>query len=181
MLNEHEQPVYFIGIALPEPWNTTISQLQWQLYDENNPRRLKPLLPHITLLHPPALAGTLPEELIPKVRNAAENYLPLNLEISDVRFFESRACTLQVSSFGLESLYRKIIPELPLRVQAEQTRRDFLPHITLAQIKTPDRLDEVAMRMDIEKHLALPIRFKVSSLACFKRILPRVYKPEEIG
>jgi 2'-5' RNA ligase len=71
MLDEHNQPIYFISIALPEPLNTHVSRLMWQLYDDNNPHMLKPLLPHVTLLHPPVLHGTLPEELIPRVREGA--------------------------------------------------------------------------------------------------------------
>lgn len=179
MKNEGIQEIYFIGIALPEPLNTEISRLQWQLYDENNPQMLKPLLPHVTLLHPPALRGTLPEELIPEVKRAAKPYLPLNIELSNIRFFSGQTCTLQAESLDLHSLYQKLIPELPFKVQAAQLKRDFSPHVTLAQIKQPGILDKEKITAQIEQNITLPRRFEVTSLTYFKRILPRVYKAQD--
>lgn len=179
MKNESEQEIYFIGIALPEPLNTEISKLQWRLYDNNNPNMLKPLLPHVTLLHPPALRGTLPSELIPEVQKGAKPYLPLNIELSQIKFFSEQTCTLQAESFGLHSLYEKLIPNLPFAVQAAQLKRNFSPHVTLAQIKQPEKLDREKMCKEINSTLTLPLRFEVTSLTYFKRILPRVYKPQD--
>lgn len=175
---KYGQTIYFIGIALPESLNTRISQLQWQLYDDKNARMLKPLLPHVTLLHPPALKGTMPDELLPVIRQAAKPYLPLNLEVSGVQFFNGQACSLKIESLSLHSLYEKIVHSLPFEVQSAQLRRDFSPHITLAQIKQPAILDRRQLTDVIEQHVAFPFSFEVTTLTHFKRILPRVYIPK---
>lgn len=180
MLSENEQKIYFIGIALPEPLNDQVSRLMWKLYDENNPQMLKPLLPHVTLLHPPTLRGTLPEELIPKVQEATRPYLPLNIELGKIRYFNEHVCSLQAESLSLHSLYQKLIPALPFEVQAEQLKRDFAPHVTLVQVKHPYKLDKKRIENEIEKSLTFPIRFEVNSLTCFRRILPRTYKPSRM-
>lgn len=178
---EYEQPIYFIGVALPEPLNAQVSKLMWELYDKDNPRMLKPLLPHVTLLHPPALRGTMPEDLIPEVQKAAAPYLPLNIELAGINFYGDQVCALQAESLSLHSLYQKLIPTLPFEVQAAQLKRGFSPHVTLTQIKHPQTLDRGKTAGTTEQAISLPIRFEVTSLTCFKRILPRTYRPETIA
>lgn len=177
---EYPQNVYFIGIALPPSLDTRLADLKWRLYDKKG-RMLKPVLPHVTLLHPPSLQGIMPDELIPRVREAAERYLPLTLELSGVAFFGKQVCYLNVESLPLHSLQAQLVNLLPPEARSLHYARPYLPHITVAQKYEPNYLDTTDVQKEVEAAITLPLRVTVRSVACFTRILPRVYKPETIA
>lgn len=174
-----QQKVYFIGIALPQKLGRQVSELQWQLR-EREPRLLAPILPHVTLLHPPSLQGIQAAELLPRVHEAAAHYLPLNLTISGIGFFGKRVCYLKVESLALESLQAHLVRLLPPDAQAIHYKRPYVPHVTMAQIYDPHTLDRAALGADISGGMSFPTSFTVSSVSSFTRILPRQYRPEEI-
>ena len=174
-----DQAIYFIGIALPTELDQTISDIKWELYGHDK-SLLKPLLPHVTLLHPPSLTGIMPEELLPRIHEVAERYLPLTLACQDIVFFGKSVCFITVQSQSLYSLQSQLVKLLPPEAQALHYKRPYTPHITLAQAYEPHALDAETMRRIITTQLELPQQFTVDSVSYFKRILPREYRAEHI-
>lgn len=180
MDDEPHQEIYFIGIALPEALDKQIADLKWRLYDKDG-QMLKPLLPHVTLLHPPSLTGIMPSELIPRVREVAERYLPLTIELTKVDFFGQSVCFVDAESLKLRSLQAQLVQLLPPEARQLHYKRPYRPHVTVAQKYEPKQLDVDRLRRIVESELTLPIRFTVDSVTCFRRILPRQYRPESIN
>lgn len=178
-MENYPQPQYFIGIALPPRLDRQISNLQWRFRDEDK-HLLKPLLPHVTLLHPPSLKGIMPEELLPRVHEVAERYLPLTLACEEVGFFGKSVCFITVQSQGLYSLQSQLVKLLPPKAQALHYKRPYTPHITLAQAHEPHQLDADHLRHKTETSLELPQQFTVESISYFQRILPREYRAESV-
>jgi 2'-5' RNA ligase len=177
---DYPQPVYFIGITLPPELNKQLADLKWKLYDKKE-GMLAPLLPHVTLLHPPSLLGIMPAELIPRVHDAAIRYLPLTIELSSVGSFGKQVCYLKAESPSLYSLQSQLVKLLPPPAQEAHYKRPYLPHITVAQAYEPKPLDIEAIDKEITAAIKLPLRFTVESVTCFKRILPQEYKSEAIN
>jgi 2'-5' RNA ligase len=178
-LDEPPQSVYFIGISLPSDLDRSITELKSRLYGEQ-PHMLQPVLPHVTLLHPPSLQGILPSQLIPRIHKIAERYLPMTITLSRIGFFGSRVCYLEAESFSLYSLQASLMRLLPPEAQANHYKHDFLPHVTLAQTYDPATLNRTAIIKEINNSLDMPITFTVDSVTHFTRIKPRVYTPEVI-
>lgn len=174
------QDVYFIGIALPDDVSRLLADLQWHL-SSDNPHALKPVVPHVTLLHPPSLTGIMPSELLPIIHDVAERYLPISIQLDRIGFFGDRVCYLEAESFKLYSLQDQLVRLLPPEAQSTHYKRPYMPHITLTQVYDPMKLDKRAMRDRISESLPLPIRFTIDSVACFRRIVPRVYESREIS
>lgn len=178
-LDEPPQSIYFIGIALPPDLDRQIAELKWRLYNQQ-PHTLKPVLPHVTLLHPPSLQGILPSQLIPRIHEIAERYLPMRITLTQIGFFGSRICYVEAESFSLHSLQSHLMRLLPPEAQAIHYKHDFLPHVTLAQTYDPATLNRTAVVNEIHNSLDLPITFTVDSVTHFTRIKPRVYTTEAI-
>lgn len=178
-VNELHQSVYFIGIALPSSVRRQVADLRWHLY-QKDPGLLRPVLPHITLLHPLSLDGILPSQLLPQIRTIAKRYLPMTIELNRVDFFGQEVCYLAADSFKLYSLRHHLVRLLPPDVRKTHYRRHYLPHVTLAQIYNPAVLDKKELSNEIHGSLKLPIRFTVTSVASFTRILPRAYRANAI-
>ena len=179
MSETYDQPVYFIGIALPEVLDRQISALQWEVH-ERDKSTLKPLLPHVTLLNPPSLRGIMPEELLPQIRKIAERYLPLTMAIVEIGFFREYIGFIRVQSQSLYSLQIQLIKLLPPEVKALHYKRPYMPHITLVQAYEPHKLDIDTLRREFTEKLTIPQQFTVDSVSYFKRILPREYRAEQI-
>ena len=177
---EYEQPIYFIGIALPVTLDRQVSEIQWELRDHDK-HLLKPLLPHVTLLHPPSLKGIMPEELLPRIHEVAERYLPLTLALEEIDSFGKHVCFIRVQSQSLISLQSQLVKLLPSEAQELHYKRPYTPHITLAQAYQPHELDVTKLKKELSVRLELPRQFTVDSLAYFKRILPREYRAEPIA
>lgn len=178
-MGEPHQPIYFIGISLPPALDKQVADLKWQLYGKKA-HMLKPLLPHITLLNPPSLKGIMPDELIPRVREIAARYLPMNIALTEIDFFDNEVCYIRAQSQSLYSLQSQLVKLLPPDAQALHYKRPYTPHITLAQTYDPRKLEVDHIRPTAETTLKLPITFTVDSVSCFIRILPREYRPETI-
>ena len=178
-LDEPPQDIYFIGIALPPDLDQQIAELKWQLYRKKK-QMLKPILPHVTLLHPPSLQGIMPSQLIPRIQEIAKRYLPMTIQLSHVEFFNPRICYIQAESLNLYSLQSRLMRLLPPDVQALHYKHAYLPHVTLAQAYEPATLDRSSLLKEIDTSLHLPITFTVDSVTCFTRIKPRVYIPNTI-
>lgn len=173
-----ERNIYFIGIEVPGDLCYEIEKLQGEFHRERG--TLQPLVPHITLLHPNCLKGIMPHELIPKVKEVAERYLPLNVELSSVQFFGSHVAFIEVNSLRLHSLHRQLANLLPEDIRQSQFRYPFRPHITIAQIHRPRELSTDHIKQTTEKALRLPVRVEIDSLSHFQWIRPRDYKTKLI-
>lgn len=178
-IDDPPQSVYFIGIALPPNLNRQIAELQWQLYHEKA-HMIKPVLPHITLLHPPSLHGILPSQLLPRIHEVAERYLPMTIQLTGIDFFGKQVCFLEADALKLYSLQSQLVRMLPLEAQDLHYKRPYRPHITLAQVYDPTVLDRPALINQIDAAIQLPVTFTIDSVACFTRIKPRVYQPTTI-
>lgn len=174
-----QQNVYFIGIALPVDCSRLISDLQWHL-SSDSPHALKPIVPHITLLHPPSVAGIMPIELLPRVHDIATRYLPITVQLDRIGFFGNRVCYIEAESFKLHSLHARLVRLLPPEAQAAHYKRPYLPHVTLVQVYDPSSLDKLALQERIVESLPLPIRLTIESVAYFRRIVPRMYESKVI-
>lgn len=179
MDDKYDQPVYFIGIALPETLDRQVSALQWEIH-ERDKGTLKPLLPHVTLLHPPSLRGIMPDELLPRVREVAARYLPLTIATVEIGFFREYVGYVRVQSQGLFSLQAQLVKLLPPKAQEMHYKRSYVPHITLVQSYEPHKLDVDALRQEFARKLTIPQQFTVDSVSYFKRILPRQYRAQQI-
>ncbi|HET8690475.1 MAG TPA: 2'-5' RNA ligase family protein [Candidatus Saccharimonadales bacterium] len=179
MEDEPYQEVYFIGIALPTELERRIARLKNRLY-KNDPELLRPVLPHVTLLHPPSLQGVMPSQLIPKVRQVADRYLPLTIALTDVGNFGDSVVFMNAQSLKLQSLQSQLVKLLPPEAQELHYRRSYHPHITIAQKYEPKPLDRAFVTKQILNQFDLPLSFTVDNISYFRRILPRRYKPEDI-
>lgn len=178
-MNEPQQDVYFIGISLPPELDRQVSELQWDLHGLDK-ATLKPVLSHITLLHPPSLQGIMPSELLPRVHEVAERYLPLTIALQDIGYFRDRVCFVAVQSHQLISLQAQLVRMLPPEARQLHYKRPYHPHITLAQIHQPKVLDKEQVEEVIGNRLLLPQQFTVEHVSYFQRILPRQYRAEDI-
>ena len=178
-MKELYQDVYFIGIGLPAYLDQQFSELQWDLHGLDK-ATLKPVLPHITLLHPPSLRGIMPSELLPRVHEVAERYLPLTIALHDIGYFRDRVCFVAVQSHQLISLQAQLVRMLPPEARGLHYRRPYHPHITLTQIHQPKVLDKERIDEVLGDRLLLPQQFTVEHVSYFQRILPRQYRAEDI-
>jgi 2'-5' RNA ligase len=179
MSEPYDQPIYFIGIALPEELDRQVSEIQWKLRDKDK-NLLKPLLPHVTLLHPPSLRGIMPDDLIPQVQEVAGKYLPLTLALVEISSFNKYICYIRVQSQGLFSLQSQLVKLLPPEARAVHYKQPYAPHITLAQAYEPHKLDMEMLQKELCTKLDLPQQFTVDAVSYFKRILPREYRAQSI-
>jgi len=179
MSEPYDQPIYFIGIALPEELDRQVSEIQWKLRDKDK-SLLKPLLPHVTLLHPPSLRGIMPDDLIPQVQEVAQRYLPLTLALVEISSFNKYICYVRIQSQGLFSLQSQLVKLLPLEARAVHYKQPYVPHITLAQAYEPHKLDMEMLQKELRTKLDLPQQFTVDAVSYFKRILPREYHAQSI-
>ncbi|HET8690448.1 MAG TPA: 2'-5' RNA ligase family protein [Candidatus Saccharimonadales bacterium] len=179
MEDEPYQDVYFIGIALPPELTQKLGRLKNRLW-HNDAELLQPVLPHVTLLHPPSLDGLMPSQLIPQVRQVASRYLPLTIGLTEVGHFGDSVIFVEVQSLKLEALQSQLVKLLPAEVRRLHYRRPYRPHVTIAQKPEPKALDQSLIEAEIRGSITLPQSFAVENISCFKRILPRHYRPHEI-
>ena len=172
---EDPQPIYFIGISLQPELDKAVSDIKWDLYGKNG-HLLKPLLPHVTLLHPPSLKGVMPEELLPRIHEIAERYLPMTLSLEEVGSFGGSVCFIRVQSLALISLQAQLVKLLPPKAQELHYKREYQPHITIAQVYEPRKLPIEAIARDVQGRIKLPQQITIDSVSCFMRILPREYR-----
>lgn len=173
---------YFIGLMLPADIHHEIVQAQHDLFDER--AVIRPIVPHITLLHPPAVERLQPEELAARIREIAAGILPLRLTLEGFGTFRQHSVHLRVQQQPqLMELHRKLVSLLP--EESRQTHypdgSTFTPHVTLAQAKRgrhlpPDLLGEYTALLE---HL-VPYTFQVEQITLFRWTAPREYTLEAI-
>lgn len=112
-------------------------------------------------------------QLLPQIRQIAERYLPLTVAIEQVEFFDDRVGYLRVQSLELESLQAQVAKLLPAEAQTRHYRRDYVAHITLAQIHQPKVLDKAQLMKAAEASLSLSRQVTIDSINYLQRILPR--------
>lgn len=179
MTDEYKQDVYFIGISLPKDLDHAVSRLQWHVH-ETDKHTLRPLLPHVTLLHPPSLRGIMPDELIPRVHEVAARYLPFSITCDEIGSFGSRVIFIRCHSLKLVAMQAELVRLLPPEARELHYRRPYTPHITLAQAYEPHEIDVEQLQSQFVSLLKLPREFTVDSISYFQRILPRQYRSRGI-
>jgi 2'-5' RNA ligase len=175
-----EKQIYFIGLALPEPLNSQLSRLSHDLHAKYKGLP-PPLLPHITLLHPPSLHQIVPAEIVPKIRVVAKKYLPFDITLTEVGFFNTQVCFIHVMSPALHSLHAELVKLLPDDIQSiHYGKRSYITHITLARTRKPRSLDKSALLHDINSAIKLPSDCTIFEVSHFERYAPRMYHANSI-
>ena len=174
------QPPYFIGINLPDELSNKIAKIQADLY--NDKLLLKPLLPHITLIHPNPLTEISPLILVPKIRELTKD-LDIKIKLNKFDMFNENVLYLSVGSTELEILYENIVDLLPEDTKAKYfISRKFVPHVTIAQAKPKTILTASLVNQYIQKlNLKLPYSFNINSLYKFNRQYSRFYSASRIS
>lgn len=143
---------------------------------------MEPLVPHITLLDPNTLLELSPMYFVPKVRKIAKDSLPFGVELTGLGSFGKRALYITVKSPKIVVLRQKLVRLLPDHIRAKHTDvREFIPHVTLAQAKPNQKLDQALIgKFGEQISPLLPCEFSVKNLDQFKWIRPRTYKVTKI-
>lgn len=165
---------YFIGITLPDSLSKQLFDVKWSLHHSVN-GSLKPLVPHVTLLHPSSLRTSRQEDLLPLIRSVADQLLPFTMTLETIGHFSRSVLYISVHSLELEDLQAKLVKLLPADKQTIYHQRSFQPHITLLQTKLPETLAIEDLSRDVERIIALPVQVTVDSLAYFVQERPREY------
>jgi 2'-5' RNA ligase len=170
------QQRYFIGITLPDELSSTINKIQHDLFQPG--KTMQPLVPHITLLHPNMLESLTPKKLIPNVKLAADEMLPISIRLSEINMFDKRVIYIAVQCSKIIDLYEKLFKQLPAGVREKyQNDRKFNPHVTLTQSKPRQNLDSVLVqRFNKQVSPLLPQTFQAKNLSKFIWQSPRTYK-----
>ena len=177
-MSNHQTP-YFIGIALPEQFSEQLFSLKWNLHTETS-HSLKPLVPHITLLHPSSLQTSPPEEMAVKIQELAARYLPLTLTLEIIASFASEVLYISIASHELRALQAELVTLLPTDKQEVYHQRDYQPHVTLLQTRAPHTLNIEEMRERVSQEVPLPYEYTTGTISCFTRIRPREYARTDI-
>ncbi len=177
-MSHHHSP-YFIGVALPPELSEQLFSFKWQLHDDIN-HSLKPLVPHITLLHPSSLRDSSPSEILPEIRKMAGPHLPLTFSLETVETFDREVLYIKIYSPELETLQSQLVSLLPAAAQQPYQQNKYLPHITLAQVHSPHTLDIESLRRRAHQEITLPHQITITSLSCFIQTHPREYRAKAI-
>lgn len=173
-------PRYFIGISLPQGLSNQISVVQNQLYDDK--LLIKPLLPHITIVHPNALATVSPMWLTPKIKLIQQDLLPLKIALGGIETFNNSVLHFRVSSIELNKLQENIVNLLPKDVlNTYYVDKRFTAHITIAQAKSRQPLNPKYIELYKQKLGQLSgTTFIVNNLSKFDHTAPRQYQIKSI-
>jgi 2'-5' RNA ligase len=174
-------PRYFIGITPPKDVARVISSVQYSLYDEK--LLLKPLVPHITIIHPNALERISPLWLLPKLKSVQAAIMPTSIKLGSISVFHTSNLHIKVESTSLNELYEQCLNLLPKDVIATHFvgKRKFDPHITLAQAKPKQELSP--KYIELYRQQLKPIigtQFTVNNLTKFEHSAPRHYQIKHI-
>lgn len=169
------QKRWFIGVLLPAELSATITELQRNLVDEQT--MLKPLIPHITLIHPNPLIELSPLYFAPIAKLAAQHLLPCKVNLQRVSIFNKNVLHIAVESPELEKIHNKIVSVLPHHIKAQYfVGREFKPHVTLAQARGRNELTKEFVKDFTEKiNPILPARFMAEKLTRYEWQGTRTY------
>jgi 2'-5' RNA ligase len=171
----------FIGIALPGELERKLLALQKRLYEPGT--MLKPLHPHITLLHPVSLLYIDQEKLLPKVQAIAKKLLPLRVTLSEFDHFENQTfhITINHHEHDLHHLQHELVSLLPNRVRVQHYSQPFRPHITICQSRTGELHHHSLYEQAKEQlNLSHPLEVTVNDVNLFEHTGPREYSVEKI-
>lgn len=161
---------YFVGITLPKDLSQIISDIQKELLVPH--KILTPLVPHITLLEPNLLETMPPDALMPQIKRVAEGVLPIQITLTRTACFDKRVLYIEAQNGELSELRNQLIGLLP----EPPARRQFQPHVTVAQAKHNQTLTEASIESYRERiEPLLPASFTASQLSYFEWIHPRTY------
>jgi 2'-5' RNA ligase len=173
--------IRFVGIALPARLSNDLANLQKRLYEPE--AMLKPLVPHITLLHPVSLFYVNHEKLMPKIRKLSEELLPITITLTEFDHFDDQTFHIVVNHVesDLHHLYHEIVSLLPNKVRVRHYSRRFHPHITICQSRTGE-LHHHSLYEKAAKHFDLsnPLQVTIDEIHLFKLTGPREYSVEKI-
>lgn len=172
----HTNELHFVGIALPGEIERRLLDLQKRLYDPAT--MLKPIHPHVTLLHPMSMLYADHQELLPQIRSRAQKFLPLSLTLHGFDHFDNRSFHIAVGRLGhdLHKLQSELVRLLPRSVQTQHYSRPFKPHVTICHSRTGE-LRHHSLHQAANQHLdvSLPLTVTVHKLSLFQHIGPREY------
>lgn len=166
---------YFIGINLPEKLSEQLFSFKWDTHRDIS-HSLKPLVPHITLLHPSSLSSISKQDILPKIQAAAVSFLPFNLTLDAFGSFSTTVFYISVRSPELEALQEKLVTLLPPNSQEIYNKQGYQPHVTLVQTKPPHSLDLNDLHQRADQIIGLPLTFSINSISCFTQQAPRDYQ-----
>lgn len=166
--------LFFIGIKLPDKTNEQISKFKWEIHQAYR-GTLRPLIPHITLLHPQSLAASDPKDLIQEIKSLAPRHLPMTVTLDFVDNFGGKAFFLSANSPELIDLQSHLRMLLPPDSQQVYETWGFTPHVTLVQAQEKHLFTNEKIIKSLGSHITLPITFSVTSISLFTRIGEREY------
>lgn len=177
----HPKP-YFIGLALPSDVHDAITRAQRELLDERF--AIRPIVPHITLLHPPAVERLEPEQLAARVRETVADLLPMPVTLEGFGTFGKHSMHIRVQQQPhLMELHRRLVALLP--EESRQTHypdgSTYTPHVTLAQAKRGSKLPaDLLGEYSAELEHLLPCTFQAEHITLYRWVAPRQYALETI-
>ncbi|RYF28913.1 MAG: 2'-5' RNA ligase family protein [Chloroflexi bacterium] len=163
MTNAAARPAYFIGISLPTELNSLINTLKSTIHD-NDTSTLKPLVPHITLLHPPSLRDMPIETLRQGIQSLSKQIKPFAITLDSIGFFEREVCYLHAQSSDLNALQSMLVQLLPLTSQSTHYDRPYTAHVTIAQKYHDPQIDTGATTTLVESNINVLLGRSVSLL-----------------
>jgi 2'-5' RNA ligase len=173
--------LHFVGIALPGEVERRLLDLQKRLYEPST--MLKPIQPHITLLHPMSMLYVDAKKVLPKMRSVAKKFMPFNVTLYGFDHFDNRTFHVSVNHLEHElyKLQHELVSLLPHEVQAKHYSRPFQPHITICHSRTGE-LHHHSLYETSKKYLDLskPMTVTINKLSLFKHVGPRKYVEKEV-
>jgi 2'-5' RNA ligase len=172
--------LYYIGLQLPEDIRNRISAAQHELFDES--LFLLPLEPHITLLPPPALKTSNPDDIVAAAKKIADTMVPFTITLRHIERYKQQAIAIKVQGEALYQLQKKLAKLLPQDTEPLYYPDPvFSPHVTLAQSKrgkkvTPEHTDAYIQKLED----ILPYECQISHLTIFTSTAPRQYEATTI-
>lgn len=170
---------YYIGLGLPDKLSNQIATIQADLFDPAV--AIQPLVPHITLLPPPAVQDVAPDDLAPRAKQAAQALLPINFSLNEVVFISSRTLAIRVESSELQTLQYKLASLLPADTAAAGVvRRAYNPHVTLNQARRGEKELPHELLLQYRQALKplLPASCQANHLTLYRWMRPRIYSAE---
>jgi 2'-5' RNA ligase len=176
-MNTHR---YFIGIALPEAISETLSQFQKSHYMLRS--MMKPLIPHITLLHPDVLMTISPIFMLPVTKDIGRDFLPMNITLGKINTFNDRVLHIEIESTEVTSIQQQLVDALPGKLKSQYyVGRNFTPHITILQAKHKLKIPEQTVNACIDSlQPIIQESFQVNELSQFIWNNPREYSVKSI-
>lgn len=174
------QKRWFIGALLPPIISDAIISIQRELI--NDDAILPPLMPHITLMHPNPLMELSPLHFAPLAKKAAHELLPCEILLGSIGTFNDSVLYISVKSPELTQIHNQLVALLPSKIQSQYfVRRDFVPHVTLAQSRGLNKLShEIITQFTHKIEPLLPTKFTLQKLTRYEWQGSRTYLVKDL-